>query len=167
VSGPEPSKRRASPHGPSASTRGQHRWRRAVRDIALLLCAAVAAYLLTALTIAPLAVVVARYLQNVGASWYVAFGAATLLDLGKLVGLLPVGWMVRRAVSIRPALAAVMLVFLCYGLELAVMVILQQAAWAWRSPTIWLARAVVGLLSSVVVASVMRRGKGQDGRATS
>ena len=122
------------------------RWGSAARTAALILLASTGAYLLSLVSVSWLAYRVARGLQDLSHPWLKLLLGVVLLDLGKLVGLLPAAWLIARRIALRPILAAAALVLLCFAIELAVMATIGQADWVLQTPAILATRCCVAAL---------------------
>jgi len=138
-------------------------WLKAARNAAVLLLGSIGAYLLGSLTISWLAFQVSRAVRHLEPAWLQALLGVLLLDIGKLIGLLPAAWVIRRAVTLSPWPAAAVLVVLCFMLELAMMAVIGQAGWVLSEPTLMATRAATGAALVWPVARVL----GSTGRADS
>lgn len=125
---------------------------RLARTAALLFFGALAAYLIGLFALSRLALAASAWAD--GPALKLVIGVL-VLDAGKLVGLLPVAWVCARYVSLRPAIAAPLLVGTHYALELLVMLLIQQAAWTWSPPWVALIRGALLLLLIVPVFKVL------------
>ncbi len=126
------------------------------RDLSLLLCGAVGAFLISTWLAARVAVPLATAMGGSSAVARVVAGALAL-DLTKAPGLLAAAWLLGATLTLRPTWTAALLVALGYGLDLAVAALLQQLPWLWTNPSILLSRAAVALLLVWLVRLVVVR----------
>jgi hypothetical protein len=110
------------------------------RAISLLFFAAIFAFIVNTLVIAQLTARVADLARAIDSLWVRLLLGALLLDLSKLVGLLPAAFVVRRTQTLPPLLAAMLFVLLSLAMELAVHVAIGQM-WLWTIPGLLAARA--------------------------
>jgi hypothetical protein len=112
----------------------------AARAAALIFVAAAGAYLIHVSTTSHLAFWVGQKAERLSNPLLRMLIGLVVLDLSKVVGLLPAAWLLRRVTHARPVLVATALVVLCFGFELTVMLIIQPAQDAWQWWLFWLAR---------------------------
>lgn len=112
----------------------------AARAAALVFCAAAGAYLLNIAATSHLAFWIGQKAEDLSNPLLRLLIGLVVLDLSKIVGLLPAAWLLRRVTGARPVLVAAALVVLCFGFELAVMLIIQPAQDAWQWWLFWVAR---------------------------
>lgn len=139
---------------PSTASSFNQRALALVRAGALLLFGGLAAYLIALLAWGRLALWISRL--AIGPTEKMLLGVL-ILDLGKLIGLLPVAWLIGIQRPLRPTLAAPILVGLHFLFELLVMSMVEQARWIWSPAWIAATRGSVLLLLIVPVYWVMVR----------
>ncbi|MBK6847295.1 MAG: hypothetical protein IPG96_07035 [Proteobacteria bacterium] len=101
------------------------------REASLLLFGTLAAYLVHATLAGRLLGWAARRGVEQLSPWLQLALGALALDGSKLLGLLPVAWVVGPLLVARPWVAATLLVLACFALELAVNAVLQQVGGLW------------------------------------
>jgi hypothetical protein len=131
--------------------------RRALHDGCLVLCGALAAYLLSVVVAARAGLWLAATLRgSSSAAARLALGVVAL-DASKALGLLAVGSLLANMVSLRPLAVALGLVLTTYLFEVAVALLLQQADWLLLAPAVLVCRVVAAALLVAVVHLLVRR----------
>ena len=122
------------------------------RDLSLIFCGALGAYLISLVVVARLSVPMLGVARGTDAAWIKVALGMVALDLGKLPGLLLVGWLLARATRLRPLFYALCLVSVVYAFDVIVSTLLQQAAWLWAEPAVLACRvaAAAGLVGMLV-----------------
>ncbi len=127
------------------------------RDISLIFCGALGAYLVSLVVMANVAVPLLPVARSTDAAWVKVALGLVALDLGKVPGLLLVGWLLARATRLTPLSAAMGLVLLVYALDVAVSVLLQQAGWLWAEPLVLVCRLAAVGCSVALLTALTRR----------
>lgn len=131
--------------------------RQRARDLSLLLCGALGAYLLSVVVTARLGVWLAGLVRHSPTAWdRVALGLVAL-DLGKLPGLIAAAWLLARATKLPAWGNALGLTLGTYALDVAVSSMLQQWAWLWWSPGVMACRVAAAALLVWLLIMVTRR----------
>ena len=132
-------------------------WRQIAHDTGLLFCGAIMAYLLSVLVVRLVGVPLAwaiRDWQSLAAR--VALGVLAL-DLSRAPVLAVVAWAIGRSTRVPPLTAAVTLVLLTYGFDVAVTAILGQLGPLFGSVPVALCRAAAAALLVWPTFLVFRR----------
>ena len=129
------------------------------RDISLIFCGALGAYLISLVVMARLSVPLTSVAQTTDSAWIKVALGMVALDLGKAPGLLLVGWLLARATRLSPLSFALGLVLVVYAFVVAVSSLLQQAAWLWAEPLVLVCRlaAVVAMVATLAGLTGWRR----------
>ena len=129
------------------------------RDISLIFCGALGAYLISLVVMARLGIPLTSVARTTDSVWIKVALGMVALDLGKVPGLLLVGWLLARATRLSPLGFALGLVLVVYAFDVAVSSLLQQAAWLWAEPLVLVCRvaAVVAMVAMLVGLTRRRR----------
>lgn len=133
----------------NAEPRPAARVRRVARDLSLIFCAALAAYLASLLLGARLGIWLVAVLPADSSLPLRLLLGTLVLDFSKAPPLLLLAWALRRALSLRPIVAALGLLGFTYGLELLTGLALGQVP-----PLAWPVLASRGLALALLVAAL-------------
>lgn len=138
------------------------------RDLALIFCGALGAYLISLVVMARLGILVLGAARGSDSTWLKLALGMVALDLGKVPGLLLVGWAMARATRLAPWGNALGLVLLVYVFDVAVSVLLQQAGWLWAEPAVLACRvaAAAGMVALLAWLTRWLRRRTRSGRKT-
>ncbi|MCA9668545.1 MAG: hypothetical protein KC503_23295 [Myxococcales bacterium] len=128
--------------------------RQLARNAALILFAALGAYLLSLPLSARLALLFAK--SALSSPLGAVLLALLALDLSKLPTLLLMGWLFGRGVTLSPASTAAALVATTYALEVGVSLLLDETRWM-KSASVLLARAAAMFVLIFVTRLVIKR----------
>jgi len=126
------------------------------RDISLIFCGALGAYLLSLVVMARLGLLLLDAARASDAAWVKVALGMVALDLGKVPGLLLVGWVMARATRLPTYGNAIGLVLVVYAFDVGVSALLQQAAWLWAEPAVLGCRVAVAAGLVVMLARLTR-----------
>lgn len=132
-------------------------WRGLARGVGLVFCAAVGAFLIDTIALAPLVIGTAKLLRGVESVAARLIVGALVIDGAKLAGLLPAAFLIGRGVALRPWNAAALLCCLTLGLHAITALILQQGAWLWGNASVLACRAAMAFLLTWACAAVIAR----------
>lgn len=134
--------------------------RRQARAWSLVACGAFGSYLVHAAIVGRAALWIAGSLRDLDSAVVRLLLGLLVIDVTKLVALLPAGWLLAPRVALGPATAATGLVLLTYALETAVLAVVQQLSWT-SAPVVIAARAACAALLVWMVARLMQRRRGR------
>ena len=126
------------------------------RDLSLIFCGALGAYLISLVVMARLGILLLGAARGSESTWIKMALGMVALDLGKVPGLLLVGWGMARATRLSSWGNALGLVLMVYGFDVIVSALLQQAAWLWAEPAV-LACRVASAAGLVVLLEWLTR----------
>lgn len=133
------------------------RWRQFARTASLIVIGAAGAYLLVTVLVSRAALLVVDASRQIKTPFIrLALGVA-VVDLSKLLGLLPAAWLLRNQLQIRPTVAASALVVLCFAVEALVASLVQAGGWLWAGPIVLIARLIAAAVLVYVVTLVLSR----------
>jgi hypothetical protein len=132
-------------------------WRSLGRGVGLVFCAAIAAFLIDTIALAPLVVATAKLLRGVESVAARLIVGALVIDGSKIAGLLPAAFLIARGMTLAPWNAAALLVCLTLGLHAITAMILQQGAWLWGNVTVLACRVAMAFLLTWACAAVITR----------
>ena len=127
------------------------------RDLSLVFCGSLGAYLVSLVVTARLAMLLSDAIRHSPSVWArVALGLVAL-DLGKVPGLLLASWILARATHLSPWGNAVGLVLMVYAFDLVVSSMLQQFGWLWGEPAVLACRVAAAVILSLLLARLTKR----------
>lgn len=127
------------------------------RDLSLIFCGALGAYLVSLVVMARVSVPLLPVARSTDAAWVKLALGMVALDLGKVPGLLLVGWLLARATRLTPLASSMGLVLLVYVFDVAVSSLLQQAAWLWTEPLVLVCRLAAVACFVALLTALTRR----------
>ncbi|PID39145.1 MAG: hypothetical protein CSA65_05740 [Proteobacteria bacterium] len=130
-----------------------------------MFCAAVGAFLIDIIALAPLVIATAKLLRSVESVAARLIVGALVIDGAKIASLLPAAFLIGRGVAMKPWTAAAMLVCSTLVLHAITAMILQQGGWLWGNASVLACRAAMAFLLTWACAAVMvRRQRSARGR---
>lgn len=126
------------------------------RDVGLIFCGAVAAYLLSVLLVARLGPMLSGFVEGAESRWLHVFAGVLAMDVGKAPGLLLVAYVLARAVRIGPVVTAAGLTLGTYSFDILISLLLGQFRWLWGHWAVATVRSTMVVLLVVLTAFFMR-----------